>query len=646
MAGFYFAWVDETETFGPEHVRRDEIIRSFSIQHDEGDAKKMTLEIKNPRTGLLAPARKRWAWASWLSPSGGSAVPIGLFMLVGVPTNLFAETCTLTFIAKPSDFNTRKRALAETLKVFPFYDEVFIAESRRDDPDAVLEAYSAMIHIDAVTHAVTISDDLEGEDGTEVFDETQHTYATLETALEQAPLTAVRVVADVPWTQTANSSGFGAIPITSGYVSSFTGDGLVSDWPKPGDELGGGWACAQGSYAVDLNDIKNVASSTFKWQWKNPNKEHAQGDTMSASESVTKPLTSELYGGVLSTKFKITRSEGDLDHFSQPTSMSNESKSMWAGVFFVAYKLLVNYDARVTRTERVTIIVQADIQPIVTIPPGDPDPADIETITISGEAVDAFLGGSDRGSYLQTDRGLHSIEYLVMLARAHMRLRARAIHITWECTLERALALSCRKNATIIDHRLLGDHTATGKIISYKIEGGGDGKFRGSVTIGCSVGRGGSITAVSGTDDYIEEDYANGIYYQPGAIVTTTGDIGYTPPNYLPGGLHFPLTARDVIISQQWHLENQTPYVASAIGAAAIVAQIQDDEGASAADQASAAALQRVSLSSQLKDHWIWYELNLRPVDQVKWTNEIEVIATNLMIPKQIDLEAPDETRL
>ena len=53
-------------------------------------------------------------------------MPLFFGRLVGIPTNILAEVVTLTFVAKPVDFLEQKFAMAETLKVLPWYDPIFI----------------------------------------------------------------------------------------------------------------------------------------------------------------------------------------------------------------------------------------------------------------------------------------------------------------------------------------------------------------------------------------------------------------------------------------------------------------------------------------------------------------------------------------
>src|SRR5262249_23788167 len=89
-----------------------------------------------------------------------------------------------------------------------------------------------------------ISNVLVGEDGAEIFGESDGISGTLEIRLGQQPLRAVTVKADVDWTQPA----LGTLPIyTNEVFHSFSGDGLAQDWPKINSDVGGGWKVSDSS---------------------------------------------------------------------------------------------------------------------------------------------------------------------------------------------------------------------------------------------------------------------------------------------------------------------------------------------------------------------------------------------------------------
>ena len=118
--------------------------------------------------------------------------------------------------------------------------------------------------------------------------------------------------------------------------------------------------------------------------------------------------------------------------------------------------------------------------------------------------------------YFPTARGQLSVQYGINRARAKIRMRSRAVEVSWECPIEMVLGMSCRMNATIYDPRL-PDGVATGKIIKYGMTAKG-GKIRGHVTIGCPVGL--------------------------NAFGSPEADISYTAPVFEPfdDGLIFPLS--------------------------------------------------------------------------------------------------------
>ena len=153
-------------------------------------------------------------------------------------------------------------------------------------------------------------------------------------------------------------------------------------------------------------------------------------------------------------------------------------------------------------------------------------------------------------------RGLQSIEYLICLARAHLVLRSRAVEVTFECAFERAIELSCRKNARVFDTRLPGG-SALGKIIKYGFSADGDtGKLIGTVTIGCAIGFGGAVADVPGAPTYVAEGYVGRGYqfYADQVEVLPASDVGYSVPIDAPNddGLVFPLTRVPFLVRPQF----------------------------------------------------------------------------------------------
>jgi hypothetical protein len=176
----------------------------------------------------------------------------------------------------------------------------------------------------------------------------------------------------------------------------------------------------------------------------------------------------------------------------------------------------------------------SDLQRLLSQPAG----ADEETITLTandiGEAVDSDftppIGDLRRNSYFNTARGVSSVEYLMLMARAKIRARARAIEIKFQCRLEDVLGISCRQNVHLVDRRLPGGE-ASGKVVSYDLIQDQNGRPYAEITIGCSIGRGGTVTASEGTGAWADDSaVAQGVQLTTGGEITLVGDeLVYQP---------------------------------------------------------------------------------------------------------------------
>lgn len=480
---FYFAWASPAETtFGPEHQVEDEEVFAFELTHAEGDFPALSIDIKNPRVGLLKPGRDVWAWLSY--NDGATVTPLFFGRLVGVPEDMQDEVVRLAFIARPTDYDAQKRALAASMRVLPYYDPVWIVADRRDDPDAVLEGYARLWHIDRVTHDVTASDILTGEDGTVDFSG-GFFYDSLSVTYGSAPARRIQVTAEVFWDQAATGSvdlsgalidAFKVAGTTVPHaITSLTGGGLTDDWPVEGKRIGGGWTVGQ-SEVVRTDGV--VVDQEF----------------------VTVVVTDAAVDFPVWTM--------------KPT-------------------LFVDYEASRQKSEKVTFTLEADVQAVVT-EPGDEE---VMMLTLASQDIDAPIDAGDalpigdvrRRAYFTTDRGKQSVENLIALARARLLGRARTVEVSFDVPFADALGLSCRKNASISDARLPGGQAA-GKIIGYSLSCDGDnGELAASVTIGCSVGQGNTVTAVPGSPDYVEDGYVDdGWQTRTGQLIMPiAGEVAY-----------------------------------------------------------------------------------------------------------------------
>lgn len=488
----YTAWVANGEvTFGPEHQVEDEDVFEFEITHNEGDFAALLLDIKNPRIGLLNPGRQLWLYLSVSSDTTeGDAIPLFLGRLVGVPEQLQGEVVRLSFTARPADYDEQKEALADSLRVLPYYDPVWISEDRRADPDAVLEGYSALWHIDRVTHEVSISAMLGPEDG---FLELDGDFLrdSLDITYMATPATRIHIEAEVSWTQV----GIGLVDITKELIaafkaagttkkfmiSSYTGEGLMNDWVEEGDRVGGGWSVGPTSVARQDGIIVDQEYETIV-----------------------------LLGGN-AAKFPL---------------------------FNMKASLQMRYDIDRKFSEKVVFDIVAGVQPLLTEPGEDDD----ILLTVSGSVDDLIddattdfpdgrmpIRDQRNRSYFNTARGRQSLDNLIAIGRANLLSRSRAVLIRFETSFMNGVSLSCRKGVTINDARIPGG-TASGKITGYRLSRSGDsGKNICEITIGCAIGNGDTIEVVDGEPTYVVEGYVDVGYqfYNGQTIMPIAGEITY-----------------------------------------------------------------------------------------------------------------------
>jgi hypothetical protein len=302
--------------------------------------------------------------------------------------------------------------------------------------------------------------------------------------------------------------------------------------------------------------------------------------------------------------------------------------------------LIAAYTANRQCTERVSFSLYADVQHILT------DPEDGEALQITdvksvnlSEAIGGIvpIGDTRRRSYIATERGNQSLEYLIALARANLLKRARVVEIAFAPKLARMPEITLRKNAYLTEPRV-GE--ALGKIIGYSVGlDGADGQIKCEVRIGCTIGRGGSAIAAGGEPTYCSVDYAGADYQQfTGRVVLFDTSVGYEPPAADPNddGIEFTgaLTAADVI-DTPLVVENppaaQRAHLTTAWGLKFMAAPGGDRQGAVAA-RADAVnnALAEVETKATFK---------LKSMSR-DFTSDYAVTLTDLNIPTGYDLEA------
>jgi hypothetical protein len=549
---FFFAWVEANEVFNPAvHNREDEKVVRFQVEQVEGDFATMSMDIKNPRIGLLNAGRKLWAYLSY--DNGTSIVPIFFGRVVGIPSNIHREIVTLDFMARPSNFGAQKDILAGTLRELPYWDPVFIKADMWMDPDVVLEGRTVLWHTDRIDHILTTSDLLLGEDGVVEFQENEVPDASVDLTFAEPPIRRVRLTAYVGWTQEV--AGMGLNVINNRRVGSLAAAGVISGWPKPsvtvgggptigsfspvqivtkGTDLGGGWYAFTASAASPYERMTDEDWASWYSRHNTPGSTAQPGPNDPALKDVP------FYLSIVSA-YSASWSPDDVSSQATLFSIIND---------YAVVNLTAGYEASRQYKDTIIFDLVADSQPILT----DPDDTDFLDLQVSGNDVgqpDPFdeyhgpIGSSLFRAYFTGDRGKQSIQYLVQLARAHIILRSRAVRVSWECKFDRAVELSLRKNA-LLHHNKMPGGQAVGKIVAYQLKADG-GRVSGSVTIGSCIGYGGSIAPSNGDPTYVQDGYVSNGYQARENQINVLGadDVGFVSLLERPNddGLIFPLRA-------------------------------------------------------------------------------------------------------
>lgn len=590
------------------HAVFDEQVLSLVIDHSEGNFPLLTIDLKNPHIGFLAPGRNVWCWLSWRESNAVPAVPLFHGRLLAIPSNIQNERITLQFLARPSDYENQQSLMMSDLRVPPYYDPVWLS-SGVDDATTILEARTAAWHIDRVTLAVTISDITVGEDGTLAVGADQdvgsrHLYDSLNIKYGNPPLAAVYVTGSVSWSQTAS----GTIDITRNMVrafqaagsqtnvpnvSSYAGDGLFNSWPKPLTSIGGGWSVGLDQSIIDYTDIFKPLNLESRF-------------------TTAYPLV-----GVGSGVYVV------------------EAWDAWATLFplnIYGIHFPVDYEAKRERTENVSFFLEADIQQIAT-----DSRSSVESFSLSSSLIEHAVdpGGqtpirdSRYNSYFKTERGQDSFRFLLAYARAKLVSRARAVDVSFVVPWKKGLYLTCRQNATVVDPRLAGG-SATGKVIAYKLIASASEGMRAAVMIGCTIGKGGVVTATDGEGSYASSGYMHTGYQTVAGGTIDLGDNTIVYENFDDfeveddGVNFFTLDADSAVkrITISGGVNQQRDAIS-------MVHSAVEGKAKNPPDPVSA-----------LKNCFTVVTLELVPVTGGGFLSEFAVDVSKLQIPKTIDLEA------
>ena len=267
----------------------------------------------------------------------------------------------------------------------------------------------------------------------------------------------------------------------------------------------------------------------------------------------------------------------------------------------------------------------------------------------SGEIpVGGVPGQTLSPTYFATDRGKKSIEYLGALVRAKLLYRSRCVEISFDCDYLRGVDISTRKTVTLHDPRIAGG-IALGKVKGAELYVSDTGLAGCRVTIACCVGYGDAVDESEGDPTYAADGYVDDGYQEYENVVTvlpTLTDLNYAPPVYTVAddGITFPPTREMVLVVDAVH-GDQTGVAEEALASMKAAANVQPKPGISdplESDyqrQREQALLAANSLPKLLKEHPIWQEFQIKPLNMT-FSRVYNVKFSDLQIPQGIDLES------
>lgn len=613
---FYFAWIDEDEPFDPDvHNRDDEDVFAFSIQQTEGDFATLTLDVRNPRIGLLNSDRKVWCYFSF-DDGSGSIVNMFKGRLVGIPSNIFETVVTFTFIARPSNYAAQKHALANTLRVLPYWDPILLSPDSWQDDDTVLEGRSALWNVDRATHAISITDVLVPEDGVLEFQPTDFFYDGMSMTLQESPLRSCTVTATFPWKNSGSGSlALGPMIISNwpgrepkyGLIWTFTMQGLVSGWPKAGASIGSGWSVIAGS----LTDV------TFL------NVQELTGIKLDLFDATSIPGPIGKNSIIFPARYKI-KQYGGVDGASLDETIEVAvALANWAiPVFTVAYSASRDY------SQVLQFTLSTDTQDIITDTGGD----DVISISLTSNPLTdiGYNGGTaispSARTFLDTPRGRLAVEHCILVARANLCIKSRAVQTSFETLFKTGAAVSCRKGCLIHDPRIPGG-AAQGKITAYKLSlDGSTGAALANITIASAVGYGGAHTTSAGTPSWVEAAWVGPDWQQYDQVVNLTGtsDITYEmpPTATFDDGVDLSRNLTRATAIKSFTITNG-PQVQSAV-----------------LNAASKSLVDSAAVNAMLQNLGTTISLSLTPLETGPFSGGVAPTLSKLIIPQQIDLEA------
>lgn len=505
---------------------------NFVLSQNEGEAAILSVEAGNPGIGGLAGRTGQHALS-------GAGVGFQGY-LHAAPGNVAGARLTAEFIGQPDNLDERLRTFANTLRVRPYYDALFFGGERNwggvdedgeeivddRDPADVLEARSAVFHIDPASHTISLSDYLDGEAG-DIDVGTHFDAASLSTAIVGTPVAEITADLTCEWNQTASGMVNIAPRILPGWRPTLTPIASISERGGIGGDSG--WTIGSGTF-------RQLLMQTARYYYT--------GSVETVTRKKFNPVTEELEDMEFERHqvAPLKRFDIALTHLDASYSYSQARREV------VSFRMGCDAQAALGQRKKEKFgsfslssvtedtatpkwregqpyesgdIVQAggkryravkNIAPASEFSPMTEDTLQTHyrIVSIQHSAARAWTTGNApeiqwrempslaalpdarAASFFDTPRGREAALHLALRMRAYLRRHMRVYHVTFRGTWEDLAGVTLRHTVSL-SHPALPGGSSTGKVVAYRKVWRGEDPNRTryvEVTIGCCAGNG------------------------------------------------------------------------------------------------------------------------------------------------------------
>ena len=491
----YFAAVDPLDVYDELiHSVEDEEVFFLKIDQSEGEFATLEIEIKNPSEGLLSPARKQRVFIS--IENAGSPLLIFSGRIIGNPTELTNETVRIQYIGQPEDWDTVQDTFLDTLKVAPFFNQLYIPDDRRDLAEEILAARPDLLHWNRSTNALTLSNIIEGGSfinlAGNIIEDTVRMY------IGDPPLKAVDITVEAQWEQVGQGTVDVGEQIRLEFTNTAIGTPQINTLTPLAFEDGWRGARIPTGYVVEESTLIPVA------------------DQFGLGQSDLRSGLATVLGVDFPTK------AGD----TPPTRQVSVPRVWYEG------RLVLQAVYQQKRRETFTATLQATTQDF-SLKGNKTEDLSIRLQNPSADLQGGVLDAKKPSFFFDltlsdlTTEGREVIEHGLMRARARLMKSARVIEVRFQAILDDVIEISCDHSVRIEDDRIPGG-SIRGKVLGYTLSVDGDsGQKVADIVIGAIIGTGVDST---GTGAPSEVEIANTSFVNEFGASPMTSSIFYDLP--------------------------------------------------------------------------------------------------------------------